>query len=198
MIRVGAPAAILVVEGETDQRWLQLAAARAGRADLLEGLEIVEAGDGTPAGGGSTMAIVRALVLQATTSAPVGVLLDNDEEGREGLAFLRRVNEKTRMWKEGKTIFTYRMAIEHGDGQFPYEAEDLWPAHLHRDFCEIEGEEQVVTELRARPRPQGGFHYGYRPTAKPAFARFIDDHATADDCEAWVTLLELVRHGLGL
>ena len=190
---------ILVVEGETDKSWLRLAAELTGRSDLLDGLTIVAPGDGLPGGaGGATMAVMQALILKSASENPVAILLDNDPDGEECLQLMKRVNSKTKEWGVGKRVFSYRMAIDNADGQFPYEAEDLWPDELHKKFLKKAGEDGVLAERCARPNPRGGFHFGYTPKAKPAFAMFLERTAKAKDCDDWVKMLETIRQGMGI
>jgi ABC-type transport system involved in cytochrome c biogenesis ATPase subunit len=183
--------AVLVVEGETDEAWICWAAQLAGRSDLLEGLTIEVAG-------GATAAVAQALLLQATSENPVAVLFDNDDDGKHCLGLMKGFNEKTKVWGEGKRVFSYRMVLNPGDHQFGYEAEDLWPDHLHAGFLAKADEAECLAEKTKRPKPLGGFHYGYTTQAKGLFSNHVLQAAKPSDCDAWIRLLELIRGGLGI
>lgn len=183
--------AVLVVEGETDEAWIRHAAELTGRSDLLEGLTI-------EAAGGALAAVVQALLLQATSENPVAVLFDNDGDGKHCLALMKGFNEKTKVWGEGKRVFSYRMVLNPADHQFGYEAEDLWPERLHATFLATVDESECLAEKSKRPNPLGGFHYGYTKQAKGQFSDHVLHQARADDCGGWIELLELIRGGLGV
>lgn len=183
--------AVLVVEGETDRIWLEHAAELAGRPDLVDGLRI-------EAAGGASAAVVQALLLQATSEHPVGVLFDNDDDGKDCLRMMRGFNEKTKVWGEGKRVFSYRIVLNPGDHEFGYEAEDLWPERLHTSFLSKVDENDCLAEKTKRPNPLGGIHYGYTSKAKRPFCEHALDKAKAADCDAWIDLLEQIRAGLGV
>lgn len=180
---------ILVVEGETDASWLCHAAELSGRPELIDGLTIRPAG-------GALAAVVQALLLQATSEHPVAVLFDNDDDGKNCLQMMKGFNEKTKVWGDGKRVFSYRMVLNPGDHTFGYEAEDLWPERLHTSFLKGVDEDECLAEKTKRPNPLGGFHYGYTKQAKGPFALHVLEQAKADDCARWIELLEKVRTGL--
>lgn len=193
-----AAQAILVVEGETDRSWLQLAAKRSGRPELLDGLVVYAAGDGMhqAGAGGAPLVVMQGLILKAVSGLPVGVLLDNDESGQRAAATLRQISERTKTWTERKQVFSYRHAIPHSSKDFPYEAEDLWPDHLHRRFIETLDESQWGK--RPRPKPFGGSHYDYHAKVKAELAEHLEASVRKRDCTHWTDLLELIRGGLDL
>lgn len=193
--------AIIVVEGETDRSWLNLAARRGGRPDLLDGLWIVAAGDGVGDGdqGGAALVAMQALVLGSTVECPVAVLVDDDAEGKECVATLRKVGKKTKQWTAGKDLFSYCMAIPNGKGSgFAYEAEDLWPDELHEAFLAEYDEDIVLKGKQRRPNPHGGWHYDYLAPAKGPLAEHIEEAATPAQCSLWIGLLEMIRSGLAV
>ena len=189
---------VLVVEGETDRSWLHLAAKRSGRLDLLDGLTVVAAGDGLESeAGGAALAAMQALVLQSTSEHPVSVLLDNDEHGRHSMELLAQVNNKTKQWKVGKRVLCYHSVFNKGNNKhFEYEAEDLWPDDLHEEFLQIPGNDTHLAEKVARPKPEGGYHYGYHSKAKPELAVFLEERVESHHCTLWIEMLEQVRKGL--
>jgi putative ATP-dependent endonuclease of the OLD family len=193
--------AVVVVEGETDRAWMTLAAERGGRPDLLDGLWIVAAGDGIGDGdqGGAALAIMQALVLRSTVECPVAVLVDDDEAGKACLETLKQIDQKTKHWKKGNTLFSYCMAIPNGESSwFPYEAEDLWPDSLHRTFLEQYDENAVLKGKERRPNPHGGWHHDYLAPAKGPLAEHIEAEAQSSDCALWINLLEKIRSGAGI
>src|SRR5262249_933908 len=67
--------AILLVEGDGDKFYLELAAERSGRPELLSDILIQPAG-------GTTKIVAQAVIARAASGGrPVGVLLDADEPG---------------------------------------------------------------------------------------------------------------------
>lgn len=192
--------AVLIVEGETDRSWLTLAAQRAKRPDLLEGLSIVASGDGVGAAGagGAPLVVMQALVMQAVSGLPVAVLLDNDDSGMAAYAMLRSISEKTRCWNDRKQLFTYRLAFRDAPKTFPYEAEDLWPDELHSGFLDSVGEEGYCTGWTLRPKPEEGRHVDYLPSAKPELAAYLEQTVRQEHCARWVGLLAMIRAGIGL
>ncbi len=90
------------------------------------------------------------------------------------------------------------MVLNPGDHQFGYEAEDLWPEHLHASFVDKLGENECLAEKTKRPNPLGGFHYGYTSQAKVPFSAYVLQAAGAADCGRWIELLQLIRTGLGI
>lgn len=191
--------AILVVEGYTDAVWMRLAAERAGRSDLLEGLTICAAGqDGTSDGGGADVAVTEALVLSATSDLPVGVLFDNDESGKQAMKVMARINQKTAAWKVRKRVHSYGHVFDPSSASFPYEAEDLWPDELHEAFLATTGHDGYLAEKTVRPRPVGGYHFGYTHAAKGELLEFLDEHVRSEHCDRWIEMLTHVRSGLGI
>lgn len=193
-------AGILVVEGYTDKSWLELAAARSGRSELLEGLKIVPASDGAHFGGagGADIAVAHALVARVNSEVPVAVLLDNDEPGREGLATLARLNSKTKAWRPKKAVFSYDMAFDPSHKHIEWEAEDLWPSELLEAFVDEVGEEGILKGKVMRPKSLGGWHIDVTADGKRALDEYLHEHASESDCSHWVGILELIRSGMGL
>lgn len=195
---------ILVVEGFTDRRYIEIAAEVAGAQELLEDIRIVLAGDGFVGGiGGATMAMNQASTLRSVTPTSVAVLLDNDEPGREAAATLARIRNKTGDWVEQKTLFSYRHAFRDAPRTFGYEAEDLWPDELYEKFFaelppkDPNGRDWYTAKV-SRPRPEGGWHHDLTDRAKERFIPFLEDHASAKDAVKWIELLHKIRTGAGL
>lgn len=187
----------LVVEGSTDRDFAILALERAGRSDLLQGIEFRLAGsqDGG-AGGGASMAVMQTLVTDAASPVPVAVLLDNDEPGRVAANVLRQIGRHTEKWRENKTLFSYRCCFKNAPKDLALEAEDLWPDHLLARFVEEHPEADRGRSLL--PKDIGGWHYDIDAVFKGLLVDFLDEHARPDDCKRWVGLFEHIRQSTGL
>ena len=193
-------ACILVVEGYTDEAYLRSADRLLGGPSRLADIAIVQAGAGlgTPAGG-AALAVMQSLVAKATSQLPVVALFDNDSEGNEAFATLKKISNKTGDWCKGKTLLQYGMAIPNSESTaFAWEAEDLWPDHLLERFVKEVGEENVLQGKIAKPKAIGGWQYSIKATAKGDLAAFLGKHATAEDAASWERLIAKIRAGAGL
>ncbi len=174
--------AIVVTEGLGDIESLRLAASRAGRDDLLDGIYLVP-------GGTATKAVVQALLMKGQTARPVMVLVDNDQPGRDARKMLtERFN-----FQNKKEVTHYG---ELFGGGADIEAEDLWPSKLLEGFVAANGEDKVLKGKTKRP--DGGWHFDIDQAAKPAMGEYLAEHAAAADTTRWVELLQLLRMRLGL
>ncbi|MDA8047539.1 MAG: AAA family ATPase [Actinomycetota bacterium] len=174
--------AVLITEGEGDISSIQLAAKRANRVDLLDGIHL-------SAAGGATKAVVQALVTKSQTPKPIMVLLDNDELGKEAVKQLTsRFN-----FQRNKEVTSYADLF---GSQVGIEAEDLWPSELIGRFVASKGEDAVMSGKWQRN--DGGWHYDIRPTAKKEMEAFLQAEVTFTDCGRWINLLELLHQRLGI
>lgn len=187
----------LVVEGGTDKAYAEIALRAAGREDLLDNLTILPAGTGQPDGGGGVaLAVMQALVTHSVSAAAVAILLDNDEPGRDGAATLAKIRQKTKDWKEGETLHSYRHAFTSGPKDFGYEAEDLWPDDLIESFLDAHPDDDFLNGKVKRPKPDGGWHYDLNNAGKSALVGFLEANVKPEHAERWVTLFEAIRKGL--
>lgn len=170
--------AVVLVEGTTDRDYLQIAAEKAKRPELLRGLHIV------PAGGAEHL-LVQAVLMKARTPVPVLAVLDNDAPGR---SVREKLTGKFR-FKKPKEVMHYG---ELADPKLPDpEAEDLFPPVLIQAFVETHGEPMVVS----RKTFLGGTppRYDLNAVGKELLPGFLREHATDADVPLWVKLLELIR-----
>lgn len=190
---------VLVVEGSTDEDYIRLAVERVGRGDLLGDLGIVQAGAGVPGSnaGGAALAVMQALIVQATAGVAVAALFDDDDEGKEGQATLRVIGRKTGHWKKGKSLFGYGETFDPS-ASFAFEAEDLWPNELFESFLAEHGETGVLKCKQERPKTVGGWQYDLAPAVKGRFVEFLRDHVKPEQCGAWLELISKIRAGLRL
>lgn len=172
--------AVLITEGEGDLVSLRLAAARAGRADLLDGLHL-------SAAGGAIKAVAQALVTKSQTAKPIMVLLDSDEPGRKAREML---SDRFR-FQNKKEVTSYGELFANETG---IEAEDLWPSSLLEQFVTERGEAQVLTGKHKRN--DGDWHYDISAAAKDELGGFLEANVAPADCERWVSLLETIRQRL--
>lgn len=190
---------LLVVEGYTDRRYIEIALAAAHRMDLLEGIKIVQAGDGYAGGiGGAVMAVAQAVTLRSTARVPVAVLLDSDAPGQAAEAQLAKIREKTKDWVPKKTLFSYRFSFVNESKDFPYEAEDLWPDHLYDSFIGSRPLGEWHDGTSQRPKPDQGCHWSLTTAGKEHFLPFLAERVVAADAERWVKLVSAIRKGAGL
>lgn len=190
---------LLVVEGYTDRRYIELGLAAAGRSELLEGIAIVEAGSGFGEDiGGAAMAVAQGITLRSTTGTAVAVLLDSDGPGRDAEAQFAKIREKTGDWQLKKTLFSYRFAFSQESKNFPYEAEDLWPDHVYEGFCGPTPYSDRHHGTSPRPKPEAGHHWDLTALGKEQFLVHLADHLEPADATKWVALLEQIRAGAGL
>jgi putative ATP-dependent endonuclease of the OLD family len=118
---------IVVVEGRTDEAYLRLAARVARRADLLDDLYVVPAGN-------AERVVIQSVLLKQQTDRPLLALLDNDEAGKHAR------DELTKRFKfQGHKVVTVDEVLPRIPRSFPAEAEDLFPNSLMERFVREEG-----------------------------------------------------------
>lgn len=169
--------AILVVEGETDEQYLRLAARRTGREHILDGMRVVPAH-------GAQKAVVQAILLRHRSEVPLLVMLDHDELGRVCMDRLKSLAGFT----SKREILSVRPFAS-----FPNlpeaEAEDLWPEKLLARFVKEQGEAAVLEEKKRVPRSES-FRYGFSGQGKEIIGEWLERHATYSDCDHWASLLD--------
>lgn len=199
--RIGSDSrGVIVVEGSTDVAYMQLAAARAGRHDLVADLALVPAGAGVLGHhpGGACLAAMQAIVTRTSTELPVAAVFDNDSPGQEAESLLSQIGKKTGDWKKGETLLNYHHAFEPSLKWFAFEAEDLWSQRIMKEFVRSAGEDAVLKTKTSRPHQVGGYQYDFHGHAKGAFVEYLEANVKAKDCELWVEFLELIRVKLGI
>ncbi|HZU17866.1 MAG TPA: DUF4268 domain-containing protein [Candidatus Dormibacteraeota bacterium] len=174
---------ILVVEGVTDEGFIEQAASRLGRPDLIDDLFI------SPAGG-TERVILQATMMKLQAQRPIVVLLDADENG---MAARRLLKEKLG-FDDRRELLTYADIVgQIGSGT---EAEDLFPWTLIDRFVQEKGE-GLVMKSKTR-RADGGWRYDLNGAGKEEIVDFISQRAKPADFEQWRRLIETVRHRMGL
>lgn len=177
---------ILVVEGDTDVAYLELAAGRSGRPELLDDLHVVAAH-------GGRRLVMEALALrQLAGERPVCVLVDHDPEGRLAADVLR-----------GRLGFQNRTEVLSVAEVFPrqwwghdWESEDLFPSAVLARFVDEMGEDGVLAAKVRRPDDE--WHFDLTVSAKAQLPGWLEAHAGAGDFDGVVALLEVVRSRMGL
>lgn len=175
--------AVVITEGLGDIDSIRLAASRAGRLDLLDGLHLSAAGS-------ATKAAAHAVITKSQTAKPVLVLLDNDDVGKKA----RDLLADRFGFQKKKDLLSYCDIV--GDPSEAIEAEDLWPSELMARFVAEKGEDAVMSGKWLRK--DGGWHFDIRHTAKVEMGAFLDAEVTPADCSMWVELLELIRKRMGM
>ncbi|MCC3272252.1 AAA family ATPase [Arthrobacter zhangbolii] len=162
---------ILVVEGETDKQFIELAIKALGRSKDLAGLTII------PCKGAYSVA-AQSVLLRAEATQEIVALFDSDEEGRAG-----------RNLMTGRFGFDKRSVLEYLTyvGQQDAESEWMFPAALMQHFVEQQGEEIV---LKSKAKHGGEYRYDFTPRGKYEFPLWLESHAKATDYGRWEPLLD--------
>jgi putative ATP-dependent endonuclease of the OLD family len=167
---------VLIVEGGTDQAYLQLAAERLGREHVLEDIEIRPAG-------GAMGAAMSAIVLRAELDVPVVVLLDHDEQGRRA----RDTLTSRFSFERAREVVTYADVFAgHPRG---IEAETLFEVDLVRRFVRERGHRVSHGEATTDGIP----HVDLTAAGKSAFVGWARTHARPEHLSRWDELLDLVE-----
>jgi 5S rRNA maturation endonuclease (ribonuclease M5) len=166
---------VLIVEGGTDQAYLDLAARRLDRTADLDRIVVRPAG-------GAMAAAMAAVVLRAEVDVPVVVLLDHDDPGRRArdtlvsrFGFARSVE-----------VLTYAEVFDGGPPGV--EAETLFDVGLVRRFVRERG----PAASRGERRVHGLEHVELTSSGKAAFVRWLEEHADPEHLVRWGTLLDLL------
>lgn len=174
---------IVIVEGITDERFIEMAATKCRRPDLIRDLYIAPAG-------GAEKAAVQGVLMKTQTARPVIVLLDDDQPGKEAHKLLVgrfHFNGKRELLTIGEVV---------GNKSIGAEAEDLFPAELIAAFVKEKGEETVVHTKTARKG--GGWRYDLNATGKDSIVEFVDAHGDGAAFALWMKAIETIRQRLGL
>lgn len=171
--------AFLIVEGDTDEGFLRIAATKAKRKDLLDGIAII------PSGGADKL-VTQALLTKQLTDRPILTLLDYDEIGKDAANRLAKLG-----FQNKKEILSYR-AVFKGSGDLTgLEAEDLWPDHLHESFVAKHGKDVLAEQKRIGK--DGIWHYGYTKAGKELIGDYLKKSVKQSDTDRWVELMKMVR-----
>jgi 5S rRNA maturation endonuclease (ribonuclease M5) len=175
-------AAVLIVEGGTDEAYLRAAARALGRERLLDDLVIDPAG-------GAMAAALRAIVLRAESEVPLLVLLDNDDPGRRAKDTLTsRFGFDNR-----RQVTTYAEVVpDHPVGT---EAEDVFAWRFVERFVAEQGDHAIRGKRLLR---RDEWHFDLSQSAKSAFVAWVDEHVRPEHLERWATLLDVLAERLGL
>ena len=163
---------LLVVEGETDKRFIELAAGALGRADDLAGLAII-------ACKGAHSAVAQAVLLRAEATQDVIALFDSDEEGRSARDLMRG-----RFGFPKQDVFEYSKFLA---GLQDAESEWLFPAPLMQKFVDEAGEELV---LKSKAKHGGEYRYDFTPRGKQDFPLWLEKNARANDFGRWGVVID--------
>lgn len=173
--------AILVVEGTTDAAYLQLAAERLGKPELIDYLHIVPAH-------GAKKVVSQALLLKAVTEKPVLILLDSDEIGRKARDRLKGIKEE---WKESM-ISIRDVPGTCRSSAHELEAEDLWPSALLEQAAQELGED-IVSERYRCSDCGSPYRIGLSHLGKDLFPDWLAQHAKPEHCSELSELLAAIK-----
>jgi putative ATP-dependent endonuclease of OLD family len=167
--------AILLVEGTTDHRFIELAKARLGLKRSLESIAIL------PCTGGDSL-VVEAIVRRAEAVYPIWALLDSDADGRKARDMLR-----------GRFKFPKPDLLEYAtflNGLQDAESEWMFPASLLQRFVDESGEDAV---LKRKEQLGGEYRYDFLPRGKAELPDWLEKNALVEDLERWRPLLEALQ-----
>ncbi|MCP9274050.1 OLD family protein [Mycolicibacterium arenosum] len=171
--------ALLLVEGESDERFLELAMAGLGYDEKLRDLHVIHST-------GVDSLVAQAVLLGVEASQPVWALFDSDENGRKGRDVLKRFNF------ENDDILEYGKFVS-GSYTQDAEAEWLFASSLMQRFVDDLGEEIV---LKSKAFKFKDWRYDFTPIGKEHFPLWLEKHAKAKDYAGWTPVLEALSNKL--
>lgn len=181
-----AAAGIVVVEGDTDAAYLDLAARLNNRYDLLRDLHVAVAH-------GTRRLVLDTLVMRSIAgNRPVLVLVDHDDEGRQAAHVLTG-----RLGLRNRTeVMSVAEVFDDRWRGHPWDAEDLLPSELLERFVDEHGEAGILRGKYRRPDDQ--WHWDLTTEAKSRLPGWLQSKATGDDLGLWLELLVMARSRMGL
>jgi putative ATP-dependent endonuclease of OLD family len=163
----------LVVEGESDRAYVELAARKLGKP--LNGIFVV------PCAGASDAALKALLLGDLIGRERVFALLDADEAGKSAKAILV---EKLKTAKfQGGQVLLYSEVV--GEDGVPVEAEDLFPEELVQEFLKVNP--QFMAEYQ---RGKNRAHIGLTKEGKAPFCAWLESHVKLQQLGRWNDLIE--------
>ncbi|MFT3764776.1 MAG: AAA family ATPase [Minicystis sp.] len=162
---------VLVVEGWTDRRYLEIAAQRLGIA--FDTVHLVAAG-------GAVAAAVQTVTLRGMhlPERLVVALFDGDDDGRVGQKLLV---DKFKL-KNRVDVLSYEHWI--APDNVSVEAEDLFGKDVIEMFLREPGNDGFLDEKKRRPTT-GGWHYGLTKDGKSAFVSWLEKQTDVMLFEKW-------------
>jgi 5S rRNA maturation endonuclease (ribonuclease M5) len=163
---------LLVVEGETDKQFIELAARALKREADINGVEIV-------ACTGAHSAVAQAVLLKAEARQELIALFDSDQEGRAARDLMRH-----RFKFDKKKLLEYSKYVNNLQDA---ESEWLFPAAMMQRFVDDHGEDLV---LKSKMKLGGEYRYDFTPHGKQEFPVWLAVNGKADDFARWSALLD--------
>lgn len=176
--------ALLVVEGWTDLKYLELAAGLLGRPELLDGVTIIPAN-------GAKKAVRRAIVLKDEIPAtPLIVLLDDDPDGQDAYKKLT----DTFGFQGSTEVVYYSWILSKRLPSGVVEAEDLFATALLDKFIAETGDHCWTGRSKRTARWGTGWedeaHIDFTDEAKGELQRWLEKHCRAKHVERWGLLFD--------
>ncbi len=163
----------LVVEGESDRAYVELAARKLGKP--LNGIFVV-------ACAGASDAALKALLLGDLIGRErVFALLDADEAGKGAKAILVEKLKTARF--QGSQVILYSEVV--GEDGVPVEAEDLFPQALVQEFLKVNP--QFMAEYQ---RGKNRAHIGLTKEGKAPFCAWLESHVKLQQLGRWSDLID--------
>lgn len=173
---------ILIVEGKTDQGYLELASKHLG----------ISLGDVHILPRGSAAGAALQAVTVAARHAPgrkVVALFDSDEPGTEAYTLL----SKRFGWKDkgGEGLYAWMYSQWVVASEVPVEAEDMFSSATLEAFLAGPGHGDYCDEKKRRKN--GAWHYGFTQEGKKKLVEWLGKYGTAEMFEGWTPVLSALR-----
>lgn len=163
----------LVVEGESDRAYLELAARRLGKP--LNGIFVV------PCVGASDAALKAVLLADLIGRERVLALLDADDAGKAARAILVEKLQTAKF--QGDQVLLYSEVV--GEEGVPVEAEDLFGETLVQEF--LKANPQFMAEYQ---RGKNRAHVGLTKEGKAPFCAWVESNVKPDQLGRWNDLID--------
>lgn len=183
---------ILVVEGQTDARYLELAAQKLGIA--IDDIHLVywsKAASEKLRGASFTAFQAVTLASRHAPARAVAALFDTDDDGKAGYGLLaERFSWKKKKPEEGLFVFHYEQWVPGYN--VPVEAEDIFANETLKAFLAEPGHEDFCTGTKKREK-SGHWHYDLSTPGKIAFVKWLEEKGTAGTFEPWREILAVLK-----
>lgn len=181
---------IIVLEGETDAKYFQLAARHLGIGIADWHFAFYKKGINPENEKGAAGAAIQAVTLAArhTPGRVVAALFDSDEEGQSGYQLLRT----TFGWKHKKPadgVFAFLYSQWIPDFGVGVEAEDIFDPAFLESFFQLPGNDAFKTGSKLREK-SGRWHYDLSPKGKIALVKWLEENGTPQIFQPWRPVIE--------
>ena len=169
---------ILVVEGWSDRRYLEIASEKTGTS--LAGIDIVHCQ-------GAADAAFQATLTKALhgKSRLVVALFDDDTDGVNAQNML--LQKAKPQWQRNKDVLSYKKWLPK---EKDVEAEDLFPSDVLQRFLADGGS---AYEIGRRKLERGDWHHDFSQPGKAAFLEWLPSHVKPEELSQFVEVIQELR-----